>query len=343
VHGVSPSCVWSTWLCGGVTMNYHTSSDFRVDHEAALDRLMTQIVRCLDEAGLVGYEAHAQDGMRVRASAGAASFHREATLQKALKQARPSSTEPGNASEAEGHTVRQQAAQERAVRERVERLEAALAALPAVRAVKPADERAAAHVSSTGPQARVMKMADGGFRPAYNWEFAVETTNLIITGVDVVNTGSDKAQAEPMLNQVRIRCGRVPDKWLMDGGFLTWAVIEAGPAHGVQILAPVPKPKDESRDPYAPLPGDSPTAAAWRERMGTPEAKATYKLRAATVECVNAQARSSNGVYQVHVRGCNKVRCVALWVAIAHNLGIWIHHSRQSSTSAAGVSVGAVV
>ena len=180
-------------------------------------------------------------------------------------------------------------------------------------------------MSSTDPQARVMKMADGGFRPAYNWEFAVDTARLVITGVEVVNTGSDKAQAEPMLGQVNDRCGQLPEDWLMDGGFVTLAAIEAAEARGVRVLAPVPEPKDETRDRYAPLPDDSPAIAAWRERMGTPEAKATYRLHAATVECVNAQARSSNGVYQVRVRGRTKVRCVALWVAIAHNLRIWIH------------------
>jgi hypothetical protein len=181
-----------------------------------------------------------------------------------------------------------------------------------------------------------MKMADGGFRPAYNWEFAVDTACLVITGVEVVNTGSDKAQAEPMLDQVQVRCGRWPKDWLMDGGFVTLAAIEMAEARGVRVLAPVPEPKDETRDRYAPLPGDAPAIAAWRERMGTPEAKATCKLRAATAECVNTQARSSNGVYQVRVRGRAKVRCVALWVAIAHNLRIWIRHLYQPLTASAG-------
>ncbi len=332
------------WLCGGVTVNYHTLSDFRVDHEEALDHLFTQVVQRLDEAGLVEFKAHAQDGMRVRASAGAASFHRQATLEKALTQACEEQTalHQSATGEASSCSTRERAAQERAVREHIERLEAALTELPAVRAAKPAAERAEARVSSTDPQARVMKMADGGFRPAYNWEFAVDTACLVITGVEVVNTGSDKAQAEPMLGQVNDRCGQLPEDWLMDGGFVTLAAIEAAEARGVRVLAPVPEPKDETRDRYAPLPGDAPAVAAWRERMGTAEAKETYKLRAATVECVNAQARSSNGVYQVRVRGRAKVRCVALWVAIAHNLRIWMRHPYQPLTTAVKEPAGAV-
>jgi hypothetical protein len=113
-----------------------------------------------------------------------------------------------------------------------------------------------------------------------------------------------------MLEQVQRRCGRLPKDWLMDGGCVTVVAIETATAKHVRVLAPVPEPKDPTRDPYAPLPGDSSAVAQWRQRMGTAEAKATYKLRAATVECVNAQARASNGVYQVRVRGCLR-RCVA--------------------------------
>jgi hypothetical protein len=226
-------------------------------------------------------------------------------------------------------TAREQAAQERAAQERVERLTGALAELPAVQAAKPASERGEARVSSTDPEARVMKMADGGFRPAYNWEFVVDTARLVITGVEVVNAGSDKAQTLPMLEQDQQRCGRLPHDWLMDGGFVTLSAIEVAEVERrVRVLAPVPEPKDETRDRYVPLPSDSPAVAAWRQRMGTDEAQDTYKLRAATVECVNAQARTSHGVYQVRVRGRAQVRCVALWVAITHNLLIWIRDAQ---------------
>ncbi len=324
------------WLCGGVTMNYHTVSDFRTQYGAALDQLLTQVVQRMRDAGLIEFEAHAQDGMRVRASAGAASFHREATLSKSLAsaQAEVQVLEQARAAETSAGVAGAQAAQERAAQERVDRLTAALAELPAVRAVKPVEERAEARVSSTDPEARVMKMADGGFRPAYNWEFVVDTARLVITGVAVINTGSDKAQTLPMLAEVQRRCGRLPHDWLMDGGFVNLSAIEAAEVERhVRVLAPVPEPKDATRDRYTPLPSDSPTVAAWRQRMGTAEAKATYKLRAATVECVNAQARSRHGVYQVRVRGQVKVRCVALWVALTHNLLIWIRDAHTPTAS----------
>lgn len=316
------------WLCGGVPMNYHTLSDFRIKHRQALDDLMTQVLGRLCHAGLVEFEHIAQDGIRVRASAGAASFHRQATLEKCLTEAKAlllGLDAPSN-SETEAVTAREQAARERAARERVERLEAALAEMPAAQQAKPTTERGEARVSSTDPEARVMKMPDGGFRPAYNVQFATDTAHLVITGVDVTNAGSDKSEMAPMVDQVQERCEQLPVNWLMDGGFVSVAAIETGADKQVRVLAPVPAPKNPERDPARPLPTDSPAVAEWRERMATPEAKATYRLRAATSECVNAQARSSHGLLQFRVRGLIKVLCVALWIALTHNLLIWIRH-----------------
>jgi len=315
------------WLCGGVSMNYHTLSDFRTQHLFALDALLTQVLGCLDYAGLIAYEHTAQDGMRVRASAGAASFRRAATLEKCLATAQAQvATLAAPAAATEPVAVRTQAARERAAAERVARLEAALAELPAAQAAKPAAKQAEARVSTTDPAARVMKMADGGFRPAYNFEFATDTAHRVIVGVDVTNAGSDKAEMAPMIPQAQERCARLPADWLVDGGFVSQAALEAAADQAVRVLAPVPKPKDPTRDPALPLATDAPLIAAWRRRMATDEAKATYKLRAATSECVNAQARSRHGLQQLRVRGLLKTLAVALWIAITHDLLIWLQH-----------------
>jgi len=325
------------WICGGVSLNYHTISDFRTDYEDELDKLMTQVIEQLDQVGLVKLDTQTQDGMRVRASAGAASFRRERTLEKALGEARElkAQVEQLGDEESDKRTARQKVAQERAARERVERLEAALDEMPAVRAAKKAADRDKARVSSTDPEARVMKMPDGGYRPAYNWQFGLELSNFVITGVDVVNTGSDKAQMEPMVEQVVRRTRQRPKQWLIDGGFVKLTAIEAVDELGITVFGPVPEPKDETRDRYAPLPTDSDIVAEWRRRMGTEKGKATYKQRS-LAELPNAQARSRYGIQQVRVRGRRKVRCVALWVAITHNLLIWIRHLRQAALSLSG-------
>jgi len=314
------------WICGGVSVNYHTLSDFRVAHQAALDALLTETLAVLLKEGLITLTRVAQDGTRVRASAGAASFRREPSLRRCLAEAeaqvRRCAAEPDSAGAA--RSARQTAAQARAARERQARVEAALAQLPAVRAVKKTSaERAAARVSTTDPAARVMKMADGGFRPAYNVQVATDTAAQVVVGVAVTNVGSDRGESTPLLDAVVARTGTVPPGWLMDGGFVNTDAIVDATVRGVTVYAPVPAPKC-ARDPHAPRRGDPPAVAAWRARMGTPEAKNVYKERAATAECVNALWKDQRGLHRLRVRGLAKVLCIALWMAVTHNLLRWV-------------------
>ncbi len=285
------------WIAGGVSVNYHTLADFRVAHGETLDALLTSSVATLVSEGLVTLTRVAQDGVRVRASAGAASFRGRERLQQHLDEAaahvqalrRELEDDPAATSR------RQAAARTRAATERQARVQQALEQLAAVEAQRQqardsSARRRTARASTTDPEARVMKMADGGFRPAFNAQLAADTGSPIIVGVDVINGGSDLGQLPPMVDQLRRRYD-----------------------------APVPQPRRGGRDPHQPLRRDSPAVAAWRERMGTATAKAIYRGRAATAECVNAIARN-RGLQQFHVRGLTKVRVVTLWYALAHNL-----------------------
>lgn len=256
------------------------------------------------------------------ASAGAASFRRGATLRECLRDAEeqvealrkeldddPSAT-----------SRRLKTAKERAVEDRRRRVKEALAQLPEAEAKKEEKSKDKARVSTTDPDARVMKMGDGGYRPAYNVQFATDTATQVIVGVDVDNQGSDQNHLPPMIDQLRERYDQVPREVLVDSGFAKLVDIERVEAvDGVTVYAPVMKPKDPNRNPHEPRPGDSIILAAWRRRMGTDEAKEIYKDRAATAECVNAAARN-RGLRQFLVRGRRKVRAVALWYALAHNL-----------------------
>jgi len=312
------------WICGGVSVNHHTLSDFRVDHAEILDGLLTQSVAALLAEGLVTLRRVAQDGVRVRASAGAASFRRKETLERCLDEAKEQverlkkeiDEDPG------AQSRREAAARRRAARERQERLQAALDQWNDVAKKKKVEEREEkARVSSTDPDARVMKMADGGFRPAVNGQFATDTETQVIVGVDVTNEGSDAGQMPPMVEQIEDRHERTSEDYLVDGGFATLRAIEevTNREGGPRVYAPVQKPKDKDRDPYQPLPNDSPAVAEWRRRMGTQQAKEIYKLRASTAECVNAIARN-RGLRQLLVRGLAKARAVLLMYALAHNM-----------------------
>jgi len=216
---------------------------------------------------------------------------------------------------------RHQQAQQRAAREREERVRQALERMPELEAKKKADEKEKARGSTTDPEATVMKMADGGYRPAYNIQFSTATAAQIIVGVDVSTRGSDAGQMPPMVEQIYERYQQVPGEYLVDGGFVVHEDIEtvSQPAVGTTVYAPVPKPRVETVDRYAPHRRDSAVVAAWRQRMATPAAQVIYKERAASAECVNALARN-RGLRQLLVRGLAKVKAIALWYAIAQNL-----------------------
>ena len=164
-----------------------------------------------------------------------------------------------------------------------------------------------------------MKMADGGFRPAYNVQFACDTTSGAIAKVSVDNVGSDMGKMAPMSEALAGDYGQRPRQHLADGGFAKLADITALAQAGVETFVPVPTPRNAERDRYAPLPGDPPEVAAWRERMNTDDAKAIYKERASTVECANAQARN-HGLTRFLVRGLEAVTATALWHALAQNM-----------------------
>ncbi len=138
--------------------------------------------------------------------------------------------------------------------------------MPELEAKKKAEDLGKARCSTTDPIATVMKMADGGFRPAYNFQFCTATSSQVIVGVDVETTGSDAGQAVPMAEQVEERYKTTPDEVLIDGGFAQHDQIDAleAPEKGCTVYAPVPKPRDPKVDRHAPKPGDSPAVAAWR-------------------------------------------------------------------------------
>jgi transposase len=311
------------WICGDVRVNYHTLADFRSDHGDLLDGLLTQSVAVMMAEGLVDLERVAQDGMRVRASAGAASFRRKPTLEEALAeaQAQVETLRREQEDDPKASNERQKQARRRAAGDRAARIAAALERLPELEAKKKPDEKDKARCSTTDADATVMKMAHGGFNPAYNFQFATDTKSQVIVGVDVVTTGSDLGQMPAMVGQIQERFGKAPGEYEVDGGFAKHEDIEAvsAPKIGCTVYAPVQKPKDPKVDRHAPHPGDSAAVAEWRQRMGTPEAKEIYKDRAATAECVNALARR-RGLVQLVVRGLAKVRVVALWMALAHNV-----------------------
>lgn len=327
------------WLCGGVTVNHRLLSDFRTDHGAALDELFTQVIASLVEKEVIQVSRISQDGVRVRVSAGASSFRREERLEQLLSQAREHVEQlrgqvdgPAQA----GLSARHKAARKRAAEEKLQRLEAAVAQLPELKRRQAyVEKRAGAgqqgakvrarepRVSSTDPEARRMKMANGGFHPAVNMQLATDTDSRAIVGVEATNQGSDGVGLSgPMRRQVHRRTGRKVAQHLVDGGYLRIADIEQTHAEGVELFVP-PKgarnPAHRGQELEAKS-ADSAAIRSWKQRMASQAGKQIYKLRAASSETVNADLRSYRGLTQVTVRGLAKIQCVLLWCALAYNL-----------------------
>lgn len=315
------------WLCGGVSVNYHTLSDFRVGCADLLDRLLTEHVAALAQAGIIDLSVLAQDGVRVRASAGAASFRREATLEQRLaaadaivEQLKREVDEDPDAS-----NRRIKAAKERAARQRVERIEAAQEALSKIKAQRQERENKRGNgkpqkeprASTTDPEARVMKMADGGFRPAYNVQVVSAAGEQIVVDVAPCTTGSDRGLMRPRLEAVRERLGKLPGRHLADGGFTTATDIEWAHAQAIAIYCP-PTQSKHGTDPFKPRRDDGEGVLAWRARMASEDGKAQYKRRS-ICECIHARWRNWN-LQQVTVRGVKKVTAVMLWFALANNV-----------------------
>lgn len=307
------------WIVGDVTVTHHTLSRFRVGHQAALDKLMTDILSALTHAGVLSLRLVAQDGMRVRAAASAPSFRRLESLEDCREQAELHL----KAVLAQAHdpelSSAQRAAREAGARDFQRRVEAAIATVQVLHEQR-RDPEKAARASTTDAEARVMKMADGGFRPAFNVQMATAGSELggsrTVVGVQVTNVGSDMNAVTPMLDQIERRTGHVPETYLADANHGSHTGIIDAATRGVNLLVATPKRTREKRSAEP----DKPAIAEWKARMESEDAKALYRSRASLCEWTNAQTAERFGLRRFLVRSLPKATSVALLVAITVNL-----------------------
>ena len=316
------------WICGGVSVNYHTLSDFRTQHSEFLESVLIDSVATLIEQGLVPLETVAQDGMRVRANAGSSSFRRKPTLdelqQQATKHLERLKEESESESARQEADARKQAARERAARERKERIDEAIKQrekLAAQREKRKKGDGRQTRVSTTDPDARRMKMANGGYDPAFNVQFVSDGDARMIVGVDVTNEGTDGSQMAPMVDQLESNYGKRPDRILVDSAFATQAAVTDVESKATKVVGGIPRAgqlEKNGKDPYSPQRRDSEEYKQFRARMAEPSYQEVYKLRPSIAEFPNAVCRN-NGLRQFRVRGLAKVKAVAIWHALAFN------------------------
>jgi transposase len=325
------------WLCGGVTVNHRLLSDFRTDHGAALDGLFTQVIASLVDKDVVKVSRISQDGVRVRVSAGASSFRREERLKDLLRQSQEHVQQlhqQVDGDVAAQLSPRQKGARKKAAEEKLARLEQAVSQLPELQQKQAEAARKAGNgkqgemirkreprVSTSDPEARRMKMPNGGFNPAVNVQLAADTESRAIVGVEVTCEGSDSAGlSEPMRQQVEKRTGGTVQQHLIDGGYLRKEDIEN--AGAVELFVPPKTAKSPQNRGHElePKQGDSAAILRWKKRMASEEGKQIYKERASTSETINADLRTYRGLTPMTIRGTSKMRCVALWCALAYNI-----------------------
>jgi transposase len=326
------------WIAGGVPLNYHGLSDFRVGHVEVLDRLLSESVTALIGEGMVSLAEIVVDGTKVRANASRDSFKtgsKLARIEAAVEQ-RLASLKAEIESDPETSSRRKRAAQERAAREVKERAERARAALDRVRAEK--EKRAKTHpqdeakkksepkVSLSDPEARCMRFPDGAIRPAYNAQIATTPNEGIIVSVEMTDRRNDAGLAAPMVDDMVRRYGKAPEKLLVDTHYATSEDIAALAEHvagPVKVFAPTPRERDDikpaslaqrakqrAREPES--------VKEWRSRMGTQAGQELYGLRK-LIERINANLKN-HGFGFIPVRGLIKAQAVALWHALANNL-----------------------
>jgi len=335
------------WFCGGVGVNHRTLGEFRVNHGDLLNRLLAQSVVALAAEGLIDLDMLAQDGVRVRASAGASSFRRRARREQRIAEVKVVLTELAKEVDGDPAENEQRLRKRRAQRatERLSRLEAAVAKVAQIEAQQPkrkskenesTESKPPAtpsegeppetkdgkrpkepRASTTDPDARVVKMADGGFRPAYNMQIASVAGEQIVVAVEVSTSSSDRGLARPMLEKVEATYGALPNQHLVDGGYSKNDDIEW--AHGVDVAMHCPPIINKhNTDPFAPREDDGPGISAWRQRMNSEAGKAAYRKRSIH-ECINARLRQW-GLVQLTVRGRAKALVVLTWYALANNI-----------------------
>lgn len=307
------------WIVGDVSVGHHALSKFRVGHQEALDKLMTDILAALVHKGVLSLRLVAQDGMRVRAAASAPSFRKLDSLLECREQAALHLKAVLAQADDPELSLVQKAAREARARDFQRRIEEAISTVETLQEQRGASNPPA-RASTTDAEARVMKMADGGFRPGLNLQMATAGSELggprTVVGVIVIKTGSDMGAVTPMLDQIERRTGQLPETLLADANHGSHDAIVDADARGVNVVVAVAKRSRESRAKA----DQRPAIVAWKARMQTEEAKELYRARAGLCEWTNAQAAARFGLRQFLVRGVVKATSVALLIAITTNL-----------------------
>ena len=336
------------WLAGLDEVNYHTLAEFRVEKQAELDELFTQVLAALSKEGLITLDQVMQDGTKIRAAASPRSVQRERTIQEHWERAQRRVQELGDPRDQET-SPRVKQARLRSQRERQERLDQAMQELEELHKQKAA-RSPNKRVSISDPQARIMKQPDGALALSYNAQLSTDAAYGLIVGVSVTQAASDWDQLLPALEQIDQRLEQKPKQIVADAGYTTRAVIEEMAERKLDFLGSMPRedassgrttpnrlppnerglvsyryearredcnqcarkpeccPENQKRGRGLLRNEESAAVLAFRRKMATEPAQKNYRRRGRVAEFCNAWIKSKLGLRQFHVRGLVKVQ-----------------------------------
>jgi hypothetical protein len=313
------------WIAGDMHVSHTLLSEFLVEHHEAMETLFTNVLGVLQTRGLIFRPGHqvSQDGTRVRANAGVSSFRTSTGLDDAREQAELHLKAVLAQMDDPPLREAQQQARERGAMDALGRIKKAAKVVQQLREKRSncrnkKRQTSEPKASTTDPEARIMKVSNGGFEPNYNVQLAVVGSPMggpiTIIGVQVTSLGSDKHSILPMCEQVERRTGHKLDAILVDAEHLTHEELLAALAQSRTVIAPVPKRWDKSEAPQ------DPAIAGWIAQMKTEAMRCAYRARKALVELANANVKERFDLRQVPVRGERNVLCVFLLAGVVANL-----------------------
>jgi hypothetical protein len=181
-----------------------------------------------------------------------------------------------------------------------------------------------------------MKMGDGGYRLAFNVQFATGMKSRVIFGTEVVNT-LDPGTSPGMMQKVHLTLKGLnmmpPISWSADSAYSAKADVEAAAMLFPDCRYYSPAKLKKGIDPKKVQKSDSESVVKWRETLGTDEMKEKYSQRCSTAEFSNAQTKN-HGMGVFLVRGFKKVRGMVNLHAISHNITRYWDLSRKMSLQA---------
>jgi transposase len=227
------------WLTGMKIVNHHSLSDFRVDHGAALDKLFIEVLAVLMGEGLVILQRVMHDGTKIEACGSRGRFRTRKSIDEDLKIARKHVEEMKKQSD-EDVKGRAAKAQERAARQRVERLEAAQKEFEKIKASQSKKKKKAEEmrVSENEPEARIMKYRNGAFAPSYNAQISTDRQCTVIVAVGLSQAAGDSDELESAIGRIEQTTGKLPEQLVADGAYGNGYNIHMTGKRGIELITP---------------------------------------------------------------------------------------------------------